>query len=90
MVGDKKKKLYQMKMWNFCSQVMNVCLRCIWESLPHLVINQLDLTNPLALNQMDLENNCGDRIRFAAKSKITWRERFNRYFPTREDDILLY
>lgn len=71
-------------------QVMNVCLRCIWESLPHLVISQLDLTNPLALNQMDLENNCGDRIRFAAKSKITWRERFNRYFPTREDDILLY
>jgi hypothetical protein len=70
--------------------VLTVCLRCIWESLPDLVTSQLDLTNPLALNQMELEANCGDHIRFIGKSKITWRERFQRYFPTRDEDILLY
>ncbi len=69
-------------------QVLNICLRCIWECLPDPVICQLDLSNPVALNQSDFESNCADRVRFATKSKITWRERFERYFPTREEELL--
>jgi hypothetical protein len=64
--------------------VMNLCLRNIWNNMPVTHIDGLDLRTPMDINENNFQGNSCVRLIFG---RVPWGDKFASYFPINDQNL---